>query len=193
LVTTNDDLLGERLRILRVHGGKPKYFHRIIGGNFRIDAIQAAVLNVKFPHLDTWTKARQENAELYTKLFKAKNLSDILLPEAVYKSSGLSHYHIYNQYVIRVQKRDELREFLKSNDIGSEIYYPVPFHKQECFSYLKADNTKFPVSDYLADHSLALPIYPELRKEQIEFVVDTITKFEKENIEKPNLAEEFAK
>ncbi len=189
LVTTNDEVLAEKLKILRVHGGKPKYYHKIIGGNFRLDAIQAAVLNVKLPHLDSWTKRRQENAELYTKFFKGSGLAEeegklkydnnnkVLLPKAVYKKAELNHYHIYNQYVIRVQKRDELRKYLTEKEIGSEIYYPVPFHMQECFSYLGYKKGDFPVSEWCAADSIALPIYPELSKEQIEFTVKTISEF----------------
>jgi len=189
LVTTNDEALAEKLRILRVHGGKPKYFHKIIGGNFRIDAIQAAVLNVKLPHLDSWTKKRQENAELYTKSFVAAGIAEeegrikydanntALLPKAVYKEFNLKYFHIYNQYVIRVENRDELRKHLTANEIGSEIYYPVPFHQQECFRYLGYKTGDFPVSEWCAKDSVALPIYPELTNEQIEFVVKTIKDF----------------
>ena len=187
LVTTNDDELAAKLRILRVHGGKPKYYHKIIGGNFRIDAIQAAVLNVKLPHLDSWTKRRQENAEIYTGFFKEGGLAEeegrikyddknkVLLPKAVYKENKLKYYHIYNQYVIRVQNRDELRKFLTENEIGTEIYYPVPFHLQECFQYLH-NKEEFPVAEWCAKDSVALPIYPELTKEQIKFTVDIIKK-----------------
>lgn len=195
LVVTNDDALGERLKILRVHGGKPKYYHKTIGGNFRLDAIQAAVLNVKLPHLNSWSEGRRKNAELYTKFFIEAGLAEeegktaldennkVLLPKPIYKNDGLLNYHIYNQYVIRVDDRDGLIKHLKENEIGSEIYYPVPFHKQECFQYLMADpNTKmtmndYPVADYAADHSLALPVYPELKEEQIKFVVDTIKNY----------------
>jgi dTDP-4-amino-4,6-dideoxygalactose transaminase len=214
LVTTNDEELAEKLRILRVHGGQPKYYHKIIGGNFRIDAIQAAVLNVKLPYLDSWTKKRQENAELYTKFFIENELSEeegklkygdknkVLLPEPVYKinnlklyrinknyelrvknkdvlykKNNLKYYHIYNQYVIRVQDRDNLRKFLTENEIGTEIYYPVPFHLQECFAYLGYKKGDFPVSEWCAADTIALPIYPELTNEQIEFTVQAIKKF----------------
>ncbi len=187
LVTTNDDELAAKLRILRVHGGKPKYYHKIIGGNFRIDALQAAVLNVKLPHLDSWTKRRQENADLYTKLFIEKGLSEsegklefdeknkVLLPDPVYKKYNLKYYHIYNQYVIRVANRDEVRKRLTEKEIGTEIYYPVPFHMQECFAYLGYKKGDFPVSEMCAASSIALPIYPELTSEQIEYVVDSIS------------------
>ncbi len=192
LVVTNDKNLAEKLYILRVHGGSPKYYHKIIGGNFRIDAIQAAVLNVKLPYLDSWSEQRRLNADIYNKLFIEKGLTKaagktgfdnenkVLLPGAVYKSDSLKNYHIYNQYIIRVQQRDKLREFLAKNEIMTEIYYPVPFHLQECFAnlgYMKGD---FPVSESIADTSLALPIYPELSEEQIAFVADKINEFIKE-------------
>ena len=189
LVVTNDDTLGEKLRIMRVHGGKPKYYHKVIGGNFRLDAIQAAVLNVKLPHLDGWSQKRRENASLYTNLFIEKGLSEtegitsfdkknaVLLPNAVYANTGHKNYHIYNQYVIRVEKRDELKKYLTEKEIGTEIYYPVPFHRQECFAYLNSKDTDYPHSNFAAEHSLALPIYPELAKEQIKWVVDSIAGF----------------
>lgn len=186
LVTTNDDELGERLRIMRVHGGKPKYYHKVIGGNFRLDAIQAAVLNVKLPHLEAWSEKRRENARLYSNLFVDAGLAEeegrvsfdtrnsILLPKAVYEKSGNKDYHIYNQYVIRVQERDELKKRLNERGIGTEIYYPVPFHEQECLAYLKRQGVHFENADFAAQHSLALPIYPELSLQQIELVVNTI-------------------
>lgn len=193
LVVTNDDELSETLRVKRVHGGKPKYYHKVIGGNFRLDAIQAAIVSVKLPHLNKWSEARRNNAELYTKLFVDKGLAvqegvtsfnnenKVLLPKAVYKEHaskpGMENYHIYNQYIIRVENRDELRQFLNDNDIATEIYYPVPFHQQECFSslgYLKGD---FPNAEFAAETSLALPIYPELNKDQIVFVVNKIEEF----------------
>ena len=189
LIVTNDDELSERLKIMRVHGGKPKYVHKIIGGNFRLDAIQAAVLMVKLPYLNSWSELRRRNAERYRDLFKSFELSEaegkisfdeknkVLLPKAVYFDSGVRNFHIYNQYVIRVEKRDELREFLSSKDISTEIYYPIPFHKQECFKYLNYKPGDFPVAEQLADTCIALPIYPELTKEQIEYVVSSIAEF----------------
>ncbi|HOJ17055.1 MAG TPA: DegT/DnrJ/EryC1/StrS family aminotransferase [Ignavibacteriaceae bacterium] len=178
LVTTNDDELGAKLRILRVHGGKPKYYHKIIGGNFRLDAIQAAVLNVKLPYLDGWSEKRRQNANLYTKLFKEEGLEGkVELPKAIYDGMGLKNYHIYNQYVIRVEKRDELIKFLKEKEIGSEIYYPVPFHRQECFADLKCKDEDYPVANYAAEHSLALPIFPELTEEQINYVIKSVKAF----------------
>lgn len=190
LVTTNNDELAYMLRIKRVHGGEQKYYHKVIGGNFRIDALQAAVLRVKLPHLDKWSAKRRENAEYYNKLFKEAGLAEepgrikfdeknkVLLPKAVYQNvSGLNNYHIYNQYVIRVQKRDELKKFLTENEIGNEIYYPVPFHMQQCFANLYHKKGDFPAAEMASETSLAIPIYPELTKEQQEFVVQKIKEF----------------
>ena len=189
LVISNDDKLAERLRILRVHGGESKYYHKTIGGNFRLDAIQAAVLKVKLPYLDNWSKQRRENAETYNKLFMSSGLAEetgktnfdkrnsVLLPKAIYKSNEIKNYHIYNQYIIRVEKRDELRQYLAKNEISTEIYYPVPFHMQECFANLGYKRGDFPLSEMSSETSIALPIYPELSKEQIEFVVRTINDF----------------
>ena len=195
LVTTNDPHLGERLRILRVHGGEPKYYHKIIGGNFRLDALQAAILSVKLPHLDSWSEKRRKNAETYTKLFITKGLAveegktkfddknKVLLPKAVYRDKGdtVKNYHIYNQFIIRVEKRDELRKYLTEKEIGTEIYYPVPFHMQECFAYLGNKPGDFPFAEQAANTSIALPIYPELTLEQQTFVVDTIKEFIQNN------------
>lgn len=195
IVTTNDDELGEKLRILRVHGSKPKYYHKIIGGNFRLDEIQAAVLNVKFPYLNKWSAKRRENADFYTNLFIQAGLSEsagrlvydeknvVLLPKPIYKGykdsddKEITNYHIYNQFVIRIQNRDALKKYLADNGIGTEIYYPVPFHRQECFKYLNCDMNSFPISDDAALCSLALPIYPELSNEQMEYVVQKISEF----------------
>lgn len=189
IVTTNDDELGAKLKILRVHGSKPKYYHKIIGGNFRLDALQAGVLSVKLPYLDGWSAKRRQNADLYTKLFIESGLAEetgrtlfdisnkVLLPKAVYKENDLKNYHIYNQYVIRVEKRDELKKFLQENEIATEIYYPVPFHKQECYAERNLNVNDYPVANDAADKSMALPIYPELSSEQISFVVDSIKQF----------------
>jgi dTDP-4-amino-4,6-dideoxygalactose transaminase len=189
LNVTNDEKLGEYLHILRVHGAYPKYYHKFIGGNFRIDAIQSAVINVKLPYLDGWSEQRRKNAETYNKLFMEAGLAEetgktkfdeknkVLLPKSVYKGSGVKNYHIFNQYIIRVAKRDELRKFLSENEIGNEIYYPVPFHLQECFANLGYSKGDFPVAEFAANTSIALPIYPELSKDQISFVVSKIKEF----------------
>lgn len=193
LIVTNDDKLSEIIRIKRVHGGEPKYYHKVIGGNFRLDAIQAAVLRVKLPHLQSWSEKRQLNAKRYNQLFIEAGLAEepgktkfdgsnkVLLPKAVYESYGVKNYHIYNQYKIRVEKRDALRDFMTKHEIGTEIYYPVPFHLQECFADLGYKKGDFPISEFSANTSIALPIYPELTDEQLQYVVSVIKKFFDEN------------
>ena len=166
MVVTNDPALDDKLKKLRNHGAKPKYYHALIGGNFRLDPIQAAVLLVKLPHLDAWHKMRQKNAAYYNKRLATD--AGIKRPVIAYKRE----YHIYNQYVVSVpDRRDELRDFLKDNDIGTEVYYPVPFHEQECFQYLGYTAGDFPNSEYAAKHTIALPIYPELTEEMQRYVV----------------------
>ncbi len=189
MVVTNDEKLAVKLKMLRVHGMEPKYYHKMIGGNFRLDAIQAAVLNVKLPHLDSWSAKRRENAERYITQFIKAGLADstgrteyssknkILLPEAVYKSNQVKNYHIYNQFIIRTENRDALREFLSKNEIATEIYYPVPFHNQECYADLGYSEGDFPVAEDASKKSIALPIYPELSDEQIDFVVRKIAEY----------------
>ena len=190
LVTTDNDDLAYMLRIKRVHGGEQKYYHKVIGGNFRIDALQASVLRVKLPHLDKWSEKRRANAEYYYELFKKAGLAEepgktkfddknmVLLPQPVNKgNTGVKNYHIYNQFIIRAQKRDELKKFLTENEIGNEIYYPVPFHMQECFANLNHKVGNFPESEKASNTSLAIPIYPELTKEQQEYVVQKIREF----------------
>jgi dTDP-4-amino-4,6-dideoxygalactose transaminase len=173
MCTTNDPVLAKRLEILRVHGGEPKYHHAHIGGNFRIDELQAAVLLVKLKYLDEWTSARQRNARYYDAAFARARIdahvrTPVVLP---------NRRHIYNQYVIRVQRRDELRQYLSAARIGSEVYYPIPLHMQECFGYLGYRPDEFPESLRAAKEVLALPIYPELTEAQLQYVVDTIANF----------------
>lgn len=170
---TNDAALAERMEILRVHGGKPKYYHPLIGGNFRIDELQAAVLNIKLEHLDDWTAARQRNAGFYNGAFARARLGEAL--ETPHASLGFRH--VYNQYVVRARERDALREYLSAAGVGTEIYYPVPLHRQACFSYLGHKSGDFPQSERAAAETLALPIYPELTETQLQYVVDTITGF----------------
>jgi dTDP-4-amino-4,6-dideoxygalactose transaminase len=180
MVVTNDPDLAERMRILRVHGSHPKYYHKLIGGNFRLDTIQAAVLNVKLNYLDGWTKRRQENAARYETLFQQSGLvqkGKVRLPEPVYRNSGIKHYHIYNQFVPRVERRDDLIAHLKQKGIGAEIYYPVPFHLQECFRYLGHKAGDFPESERAANETIAIPIYPELTMAQQTEVVEAIAAF----------------
>jgi dTDP-4-amino-4,6-dideoxygalactose transaminase len=180
MVVTNDQELAERIKVLRVHGGKPKYYHKMIGGNFRLDTIQAAVLNVKLNHLDDWTSRRQENARRYETLFQQSGLvqkGKVRLPDPVYRESGAKHYHIYNQFVLRVPQRDQLMAYLKEKGIGTEIYYPVPFHLQECFQCLGHKIGDFPESERAAKETMAIPIYPELTAEQQTQVVGAIKEF----------------
>jgi len=174
MVTTNDGDICERLKGLRVHGAKPKYYHKLIGGNFRLDALQAAILRVKLAYLDEWTKARQRNALLYRELFNDCGLADKFISLPVEKEKR----HIYNQFVIKVEgHRDELRQYLKEQGVGTEVYYPVPLHMQECFSYLGYKKEDFPVSVEASEKTLALPIFPELTKQEIEFIVGVIKGF----------------
>jgi dTDP-4-amino-4,6-dideoxygalactose transaminase len=173
MCVTNDAALAERLDILRVHGGKPKYHHSFIGGNFRIDEIQAAVLNVKLKHLDAWTSGRQRNAAFYDAAFVRARLGQrVETPRA-----GAGLRHIYNQYVIRTSDRDRLREHLAKAGVGTEIYYPIPLHLQKCFAYLGHKTGDFPHSERAAAETLALPIFPELTETQLQYVVDTISYF----------------
>jgi dTDP-4-amino-4,6-dideoxygalactose transaminase len=174
MVTTNDDDLASRLRLLRVHGASSKYYYQCIGVNSRLDALQAAVLLAKFRYLEEWTNKRRENAVYYNLLFeKADHQSlGIELPYIQYNNR-----HIYNQYVIRVPKRDELREFLTREGIGTDVYYPLPLHLQECYRDLGYNEGDFPYAEKAAHDTLALPIYPELSREQQEYVVAKIAEF----------------
>jgi dTDP-4-amino-4,6-dideoxygalactose transaminase len=174
MVVTNDAALAGRIKLLRGHGAKPKYFHQRVGGNFRLDALQAAVLRVKLKYLDSWTSARQQHAATYRGLFEAAGLvgGAIELP----KDMGYGR-HIYNQFVIRVKERDRLRDHLKAKGIGSEIYYPLPLHLQECFSYLEYREEDFPVSEDAAKRTLALPVYPEMTETMQAAVVTTVNSF----------------
>ena len=173
LCTTNDAELAERMRVLRVHGGKPKYFHALIGGNFRLDELQAAVLRVKLKYLDGWTEGRQRNAAYYDAAFADAGLgAKLRTPVAIE-----GHRHIFNQYVVRAQNRDALRARLTERGIGSEIYYPVPLHLQKCFAYLNYRAGDFPQSEQAAEETLALPIYPELTQAQLAHVVATVAEF----------------
>jgi dTDP-4-amino-4,6-dideoxygalactose transaminase len=172
LVTTEDDELGREVALLRNHGAEPKYLHRRIGGNFRLDALQAAVLRVKLPHLPEWTSGRRRNAERYEQLFSASPARDLV--ERPGEPAG--YHHIYNQYVICVPDRDRVRTELAGRGIGTEVYYPVPFHLQECFAGLGYARGAFPYAERAADTSLALPIYAELTEAQQSSVVDEVVR-----------------
>ena len=172
MCVTNDADLEAKLRIKRVHGGEPKYYHSVIGGNFRLDALQAVVLIEKLKRLDAWTAGRQANAAFYDERFAAARLgSSVTTPVA------RPGRHIYNQYVIRCERRDMLRQFLTGQGVGTEIYYPVSLHSQQCFAYLGHSPGDFPESTRAAAETLALPIYPELSREQLAYVVDRIAAF----------------
>ncbi len=169
MIVTNDEKLYNRMVIMRNHGSKPKYYHSYVGGNFRLDPVQAAVLLVKLPHLDDWSKARRENAAYYNEKFASTAVqTPYISPDCV---------TIYNQYCIRVPRRDELIAHLKENNIGCEIYYPVPMHLQECFSSLGYKQGNFPNAEKAAKEIMAIPIYPELTTEMQDCVVDTILSF----------------
>ena len=173
MCTTNDPALAERLRILRVHGGSPKYYHTMVGGNFRLDELHAAVLSVKLPYLDEWTGQRQQNAAYYDQVFAALGIEGLTTPAVL-----PGYRHIFNQYIIRVPgRRDELRQFLGEQRIGTEIYYPVPLHLQRCFSNLGYAAEDCRESVVAADPTLAVPVYPELNQEQLRHVVDSVGRF----------------
>ena len=172
LCTSNDAALTERLRSLRVHGSRVKYYHESVGINSRLDALQAAVLRVKLRHLDGWSAARQRNAESYRKLLEAAGAPVVVPRPAPYQTR-----HIYNQFVIRCERRDELRGYLQRNGVGTEIYYPLPLHLQPCFAYLGYKEGDFPVSEGVSKTSLALPVYPELQRDDLEYVAGQISEF----------------
>jgi dTDP-4-amino-4,6-dideoxygalactose transaminase len=170
LVTTNDEALASRVRLLRRHGAERQYHHRMVGGNFRIDALQAAVLRVKAPHLAAWTAARQRNAARYRELFEGAGLtSRITVP-----AEAAGRTHIYNQFVVRVPDRDRVKAALEARGVGTAIYYPVPFHQQECFAYLGSWPAGFPEAERAARESLALPVFGELSDDQLRYVVDSL-------------------
>ena len=172
LVTTNDPQLADRLTALRTHGSRQKYFHEWIGFNSRLDALQAAVLRIKLPYLDRWSEARQRNADLYR-----THLADLDVPVKVPVPPAYQTRHIYNQFVICGDRRDALQAHLKEQGIGSEVYYPLPLHLQNCYRFLGHQRGDYPVSERLANESLALPIYPELDREDIEYVCQSIRRF----------------
>ncbi len=174
LVTTNDDAMAARVRLLRDHGMSPRYYHSVVGGNFRLDAIQGAVLRVKLPHLDAWHEGRRANAARYRTLFADAGLLDVV--QLPYERADGS-YHIYNQFVVEVPRRDALRQYLTEQKIGTEVYYPVPFHRQECFQYLGYKDGDFPVAEAAAARVLALPVYPELPAAHQARVVEAIAAF----------------
>lgn len=176
LISTNDDEIAEKIRILRVHGAHPKYYHHIIGYNSRLDAIQAAVLDVKLKYLDGWIQNRIKNADIYNK--ELRDIEQLELPKTSDKEK-----HGFNQYTIRVKEglRDKLKDFLQNKGIGSAVYYPLPLHLQPCFSALNYKEGDLPDAELACKEVLSLPIFPELEKEEIEYTIESISEFFKDN------------
>lgn len=173
MITTNDGRLAESMAMLRVHGSRVRYLHEAVGINSRLDALQAAVLHVKLKYLDQWIEGRRRNAHRYQQLFAdAKLLERVILPP-----TAPGNFHVYNQYTVRVQKRDELRTFLREKGVGTEVYYPLPMHLQNCYRDLGHHKGAFPVSEQAAEEVLSLPIYAELTGEQQGYVADKIAEF----------------
>ncbi|MEO8952620.1 MAG: DegT/DnrJ/EryC1/StrS family aminotransferase [Chthoniobacterales bacterium] len=177
-VICDDDALAERFRIFRQHGMEPRYFHQVVGGNFRLDALQAAVLRIKLPYLNEWSAARRAVADFYREEFERTGLTDrITLPAEPYRASGLTNHHIYHQYVIRAAQRDDLQKYLAVREIASAIYYPLGLHQQKCFADLGYREGDLPETERAARETLALPIYPELTHDMQSAVVATIADF----------------
>lgn len=170
MVVSKNREFAEEVRRVRNHGMEPKYFHKSVGGNFRLDALQAAGLLVKLPHLDSWHEARRRNAAFYNEAFKD-------FPQIITPKIDPKNYSIYNQYVVRVPNRDECIKFLRANGVNCEIYYPLPLHLQDCFAGLGVKKGELPVSEKVAGDCLALPIFPELEKWELEKVAETLTRF----------------
>jgi dTDP-4-amino-4,6-dideoxygalactose transaminase len=180
MVVCRDANLASKLRSFRNHGMEPRYYHKWIGGNFRLDALQAAVLNVKLPHLDGWGEGRRARAEFYRAEFRRAGLEDWLsLPIEPWAGAGVAHHHIYNQFIVRVPERDEVRKHLQQKNISTEIYYPLALHQQECFRDLGYREGDFPESERAARETLALPIFPELAEDQQRHVVKAFAEFRK--------------
>ena len=178
LIVCRDAKLAKKLRIFRQHGMERRYYHRFIGGNFRLDEIQAAILNVKLPHLEEWSAARRAAADRYRNEFEQQGLTGkITLPAEPYRERGLTNHHIYHQYVIRAPRRDELSEHLDKGEIGTAIYYPLGLHEQECFAYLGYKKGDLPETERAARETLALPIYPKISREAQQYVVNSIANF----------------
>jgi dTDP-4-amino-4,6-dideoxygalactose transaminase len=178
LVVCRNEKFADRLRICRQHGMEARYQHQFIGGNFRLDELQAAILSVKLPHLDQWSAARREAAKFYTNEFRRAGLEEkIKLPVEPYAASKLTNHHIYHQYVIRCPRRDELRAHLADHEIGTAVYYPLALHEQPCFEYLGYKAGDFPEAERAARETLALPIYPEISREAQQYVVKCVAQF----------------
>jgi dTDP-4-amino-4,6-dideoxygalactose transaminase len=172
MIVTNYDEVGEQSSVIRVHGSKPKYYHHILGYNSRLDEMQAAILNVKFPHLDNWSAKRREKATLYTQLLKEKLEGKVQTP--VEKEGN---YHVFHQYTILVEERDQLQSYLNENGISTMIYYPLPLHLQPVFKDLGYNKGDFPIAEKIASQALSLPMFPELKVEQQKYIIDKINEF----------------
>lgn len=178
MIVCREEELAARLRVVRQHGMEPRYYHKIIGGNFRLDEMQAAILKVKLPHLESWSAARRAAADFYREEFTRRGLTKrIALPAEPYRNRGLTNHHIYHQYVIRTAKRDRLREQLAKREIDTAIYYPLGLHEQKGFSYLGYKKGDLPETERAARETLALPIYPEISREAQRYVVGAIAEF----------------
>ena len=178
MIICSDDELARKLRILREHGMEPRYYHHVIGGNFRLDEMQAAILLVKLPHLDQWSAARRAAADFYGAEFVRSGLTEkIALPAEPYRDRRLTNHHIYHQYVIRAPRRDALRQHLTEREIETAIYYPLGLHQQKCFAYLGYGKGNFSEAERAARETLALPIYPEISREAQRYVVSSIAEF----------------
>jgi len=180
MVITGDKNLAETIRAMRMHGESRRYFYDMLGGNFRLDSIQAAVLRIKLKYLSGWLEGRREKADYYRRALTGKGLVEaglVALPEEVYRDGGIENYHTYHQYVIRSPRRDELQQFLMEQGIRTAIYYPLPLHLQKCFSDLGYREGDFPVAEKASHEVLALPIYPELTSEQQDYIVEKIAEF----------------
>jgi dTDP-4-amino-4,6-dideoxygalactose transaminase len=172
MIVTNDDELAEKMRVIRVHGSKPKYYHHVLGYNSRLDEMQAAILNVKFPHLDEWSEKRRAIARRYTHLLNEKLGDKVVTPVEAEEC-----YHVFHQYTIRVEKRDELQQFLKENGVATMIYYPLALHMQPVFADLGYKEGDFPNAEKAAKEAISLPMFPELKEEQQDYVAEMIAKF----------------
>ena len=177
IVTVNKPKLSELLRLKRVHGAERSYYHRMIGGNFRLDPIQATVIRIKLNHLNGWHQQRQKNAQYYNMLFAESELNEKIRTPSIMHPKTMQNHHIFNQYVIRTERRDELQSFLESQGISSGVYYPIPFHLQECFKFMGGNKGDFPFSESAAKEVLALPVYPGITAGMQERVVEQIKAF----------------
>ncbi len=170
MIVSDHEEIADRIRLLRQHGARPKYFHKIAGFNSRLDALQAAVLGVKLNYLDAWTEGRRSNADVYDK--ELKGVGDLVLPKRMPET-----HHIYNQYTIATERRDELRDYLRAKGIGCEVYYPVPLHLQDCYAHLKGTPGDLPVAERAAKTVVSIPIFPDMTESEQSEVIGAIKTF----------------